>query len=172
MNQPTQIWTHHQKFTTPPSQILVKQQIILDDDIANHVQFDKERNLSYLPISISLTFKRKHHMYYMPTDFKKFTPGGLIVTGALKSSISQQDSNKIKQLAYETTKETDPPPNFQIPFVNGQRDVPIDTVLQEFEVADFMLRENFIIMKKLPNHPLVSAFSAETMSFLMSPKAS
>ena len=37
---------------------------------------------------------------------------------------------------------------------NGQLKVPIGTVLLEFEVADFMLRENFIIMKNLPN-PLI-----------------
>ena len=32
---------------------------------------------------------------------------------------------------------------------NGQLEVPIGTVVLEFEVADFMLRENFIIMKNL-----------------------
>ena len=36
----------------------------------------------------------------------------------------------------------------------GQLEVPIGTVLLEFEVADFMLKENFIIMKNLPN-PLI-----------------
>ena len=34
---------------------------------------------------------------------------------------------------------------------NGPLEVPIGTVLLEFEVADYMLRENFIIMKTLPN---------------------
>ena len=34
---------------------------------------------------------------------------------------------------------------------NGQLEVPIGTVLLEIEVADFMLEENFIIMKNLPN---------------------
>ena len=37
---------------------------------------------------------------------------------------------------------------------NGHLEVPVDTELLEFEVADFMLRENFIIMKNLPN-PLI-----------------
>ena len=36
---------------------------LLDDDLTEHIQFDKERNLSYLPISTSLTLKRKRHMY-------------------------------------------------------------------------------------------------------------
>ena len=35
---------------------------------------------------------------------------------------------------------------------NGQLEVPIGTVLLEFEVADFILRENLIIMKNLPTH--------------------
>ena len=34
---------------------------------------------------------------------------------------------------------------------NGQLEDPIATVLLEFNVADFMLRKNFIIMKILPN---------------------
>ena len=116
-------------------------QPLLDDDIANHIQFDKERNLSYLPISTSLTLKRKRHMYHMPMDFEKLTLDGLIDTGAL---------NKIKLLANESIKETGPPPNFQIMVANGHLEVPIGTVLLEFEVADFMLREIFIIMKNLP----------------------
>ena len=75
-------------------------------------------------------------------------------TGALTSAISEQDLNKIKLLANEAIKETGPPPNFQILVANGQLEVPIGTVLLEFEVADFMLREKFIIMKNLPN-PLI-----------------
>ena len=87
-------------------------------------------------------------------DFEKFTLDGLIDTGALTSAISEQDLNKIKLIANEAMKDTGPPPNFQIMVANGQLEVPIGTVLLEFEVADFMLRENFIIMKNLPN-PLI-----------------
>ena len=93
-------------------------------------------------------------MYYIPMDFKKLTLDGLIDTGALTSAISEQDLNKIKLLASEAIKETGPPPNFQIMVANGQLEVPIGTVLLEFEVADFMLKESFIIMKNLPN-PLI-----------------
>ena len=84
-------------------------------------------------------------------DFEKLTLDGLIDTGALTSAISEQDLNKIKLLANEAIKETGPPPNFQIMVANGQLEVPIGTVLLEFEVADFMLKENFIIMKNQPN---------------------
>ena len=90
-------------------------------------------------------------MYYIPMDFEKLTLDGLIDTGALTSAISEQDLNKIKLLANVAIKETGPPPNFQIMVANGQLEVPIGTVLLEFEVADFMLKENFIIMKNLPN---------------------
>ena len=58
-------------------------QPLADDDLANIVQFDKQRNLTYLPISTSPTLKRKRHNYYMPLDFEKLTLDGLIDTGAL-----------------------------------------------------------------------------------------
>ena len=95
--------------------------------------------------------KRKRHMYYIPMDFEKLTLDGFIDTGALTSAIAEQDLNKIKLLAIEAIKETGPPPNFQIMVANGQLEVPIGTVLLEFEVADFMFKENFIIMINLPN---------------------
>ena len=65
-----------------------------------------------------------------------------------------QSPNKIKLLANEAIKETGPPPNFQIMVANGQLGVPNGTVPLEFEVADFMVKENFIIMKNVPN-PLI-----------------
>ena len=131
-----------------------EKQPLLNEDLTEYIHFDKERNLSYLPISTSLTLKRKRHMYYIPMDFEKLTLAGLLNTGALTSAISEQDLNKIKLLANEAIKETGPPPNFQIMVANGQLEVPIGTVLLEFEVADFMLKVNFIIMKNLPN-PLI-----------------
>ena len=90
----------------------------------------------------------------MPMDFEKITLDGLIDTGALTSAVSEQDLKKVKLLANDTIKETGPPPNFQSMVANGQLEVAIGTVLLEFEVADFTLRENFIIMKNLPN-PLI-----------------
>ena len=107
-------------------------QPLLDEDITNHIQFDQERNLSYIPMSTSLTLKRKRHMYYMPMDFEKLTLDGLVDTGALTSAISEQDFNKIKLIANEAIKDTGPPPNFQIMVANGQLEVPIGTVLLEF----------------------------------------
>ena len=87
-------------------------------------------------------------------DFEKLTLDGLNDTGALTSAISEQDLNKIKLLENEAIKETGHPPNFQIMVANGKLEVPIGTVLLEFEVVVFMLKENFIIMKNLPN-PLI-----------------
>ena len=89
-----------------------QKQPLLDEDISNHIPFDQERNLSYLPMSTSLTLKRKRHMYYMPMDFDKLTLDGLIDKGALTSAITEQDLNKIKLLANEAIKDTGPPPNF------------------------------------------------------------
>ena len=68
----------------------MKKQPLLDEDITNHIQFDQERNLSYLPMSTSLTLKQKCHMYYMPMDFEELTLDGLIDTGALFSAIPEQ----------------------------------------------------------------------------------
>ena len=59
-------------------------------------------------------------------------------------------------IANEAKKDTGPPANFQIMVANGQSEVPISTVLLEFKVADFMLRELFIIMN-LPN-PLIGPY--------------
>ena len=126
-----------------------RKQPFLDDDLTEHIQISKERNLSYLPISTSLKLKRKRHMYCIPMDFEKLTLDGLIDTGALTSAISKQDRNKIKLLANEAIKETGPPSNVQITVAHGQLEVPIGTVLLEFKVADFMLNKNFIIMKNL-----------------------
>ena len=82
-----------------------QKQPLLDEDISNHIQFDQKRNLSYLPMSTSLTLKRKRHMYYMSMDFEKLTLDGLIDTGALTSAISEQDLNKIKLIANEPMKQ-------------------------------------------------------------------
>ena len=62
-----------------------QKQPLLDENISNHIQFDQELCWSYLPMSTSLTLKRKRHMYYMPMDFEKLTLDGLIDTGALTS---------------------------------------------------------------------------------------
>ena len=83
---------HHKTITntceTTNSSCNEPKQPLLDDDIANHIQSDKERNLSFLPISTFSTLKRKRHMYYMPMDFEKLTLDGLIDTGAMASAIS------------------------------------------------------------------------------------
>ena len=131
-----------------------QKQPLLEEDITNHIPFDHKSNLSYLPMLTSLTLKRKRHLYYMPMDFEKLTLDGLINTRDLTSAIVEHDLNKIKLVANEAVNPTGLPPNFQLIVANGQFEVPIGTVLLEFEVANFMLRENFIIMKNLPN-PLI-----------------
>ena len=93
-------------------------------------------------------------MYYFPMDFEKLTLDGLIDTGALTSAMSEQELNQIKLLAPEAITDTGPAPNFQMMAANGQLETPIGTVCLTFEVADFMFKENFIVMKVLPN-PLI-----------------
>ena len=103
---------------------------------------------------MNLTLKSKGHMYYFPVDFEKLTFDGLIDTGALISAISEQDLDTIKLLAPETISDTGPAPNFQIMVANGQLETPTGIVCLTFEKAGFMCKENFIVMKGLPN-PLV-----------------
>ena len=86
--------------------------------------------------------------------FEKLTLDGLIDTGALTSAISEQDLNKMKLLAPEAITDTSPAPIFQILEANGQLETPIGTICLTFEKADFMFKENFIVMKVLPN-PLI-----------------
>ena len=104
---------HHTPITntceTTNSSCNEPKQPLLDDDIVNHIQIDKERNLPFLPISTSLPLKRKRHLYYMPMDFEKITLDDLIDTGALTKAISEQELNKIKLLANESIRETSPP---------------------------------------------------------------
>ena len=127
---------------------------ILDKELCNYVTVDTETNVSYLPLSTTLTLKQKRHLYYFPMDFGELTIDGLIDTGALTSAISEADLNKIKLLSSDAILETGQAPNFQIMVANGQLEQPIGTVLLKFEVADMDFRENFIIMKLLPN-PLI-----------------
>ena len=126
-----------------------EKQPLSNEDLTESMQFDKERNLSYLPTSTSLTLKRKRHMHYIPMDFEKLTLDCLIDTGALTSAISEQDLNRVILMVNEAIKETGPPPNFQIMVANGQQEVPIGTVLLQFEVVDLVVKENFIVMKTL-----------------------
>ena len=119
-----------------------QKQPLLDEDISNHIQFDQERNLSYLMISIFLTLNRKRNMYYMPMDFEKLTLDRLLDTGSLTSVTSEQDLNKIKLPANEAIKDTGQPPNFQSMMAIGQLEVPISTVLLDFE-RERELRRNY-----------------------------
>ena len=93
-------------------------------------------------------------MYYFPIDYEKLTLDDLNDTGALTSAISEQDLNKIKLLAPEAKTDTGPAPNFQTLVANGQLETSIGTVGLTFEVADFMFKENFFVMKVLLN-PLI-----------------
>ena len=69
----------------------------LDDGITNSIQFDKDRNLFYLPTSTSLTLKWKRCYNICQWTLKKLRLDGLFDTEALTSAISKQDLNKLKQ---------------------------------------------------------------------------
>ena len=110
--------------------------------------------LHMLLLSTNLTLKSKRHMYYFPMDFQKLILDGLIDTGALTRAISEQDLNKNKLLASEAISDTGPAPNFQILVAIGKLDTPVGTVCLTIDVAHFMFKEIFIIMKTFSN-PLI-----------------
>ena len=83
--------------------------------------------------------------------FETLTLNSSIDTGALTSAISEQGHDKIKLLAPEAITDTGTAPNFQLIVANGQLETPIGTVYLTFEVADFIFKENFIVMKSLTN---------------------
>ena len=126
--------------------------LLIDYEFQNHLIIDKETDIPMLLLSTNLTLKSKRHMYNIPMDFEKLTLDGLIDIGALTNAISEQDLNKIKILAPEVITDTGPAPIFQTMVANEQLETP--TVCLTFEVADFMFKENFIVMKVLPN-PLI-----------------
>ena len=84
-------------------------------------------------------------------DFEKLTLDGFIDTELLQM---QSPKTTLKLLANEAFKATGLPPSFQIMVENGHLEVPIGTALVEFEVADLVVKENFVIMEKIPN-PLI-----------------
>ena len=140
-----------------PTELASTQKLpLIDDEIQNRLTINKETDIPMLLLSTNLTLKSKRHMYYFPMDFEKLTLDGLIDTGALTSAISEQDLNQVKLLAPEAITATGPAPNFQIMVANGQLETPIGTVCLTFEVADFMFKKNFIVMKVLPNPLIVS----------------
>ena len=93
-------------------------------------------------------------MYYIPMDFEKLTPDGLIDTGALTSAISEQDLNKIivacKRIDQRNWSSIKRPNNGGQWTIRG----PNRHSITRIEVVDFMLNKNFIIIKKLL-YPLV-----------------
>jgi len=149
---PNQTTNHYSTISTvqkePTPEQCLKEPLI-DEEINNYVTIDTTRNVSYIPLSTTLTLKQKRHMFYFPMDFGELTIDGLIDTGALTSAVSEADLNKIKLLSSDAILDTGPPPNFQIMVANGQLENPIGTVQLKFEVADMEFRERFIIMKLL-----------------------
>ena len=65
------------------------------EDVTQHLTIDAKTNIPYIPLSATLTLKRKRHMFYFPMDFENLTLDGIVDTGALTSAISEADLYKI-----------------------------------------------------------------------------
>ena len=86
-----------------------EKQPLLNEDLTEHIQFDKERNLSYLPISTSLTLKRKRHMYYIPMDFEKLTLDGSLILEL--SQVQSQNKTSTKSSCSPMRQKKKPVPH-------------------------------------------------------------
>ena len=87
-------------------------------------------------------------------DFGEFIIDGLIDRGACSSAIPEADFRKVRLVAPHIVLYGGVPPEFQLMIVNGQLEAPIATVELQFQVGDFMFKENFIVKTNLTS-PLV-----------------
>ena len=86
----------------------------------------------------------------MPLDFdNNLTVDALVDSRAYVSANAQNDLDTIKQKAPNIFLQIDNRPNFQIHAANGQLEKPLATVTLNFETADNIFAEHFVVMKKL-----------------------
>ena len=112
---------------------------------------DEQTNEFYLPLTSTVVLKRKQGILYVPLDFdKNLTVDALVDSGASVSAIDQNDMDTIKQKAPNNVLKIDDPPNFQTQVANGQIEKPLATTTLNFDIADNIFAEHFVVMKKLP----------------------
>ena len=76
---------------------------------------DEQTNEVFLPLTSTVVLKRKQEMPYVPLDFENnLTVDALVDSGAIVSSVAQDDLETIKQKAPNDIPKIDDPPNFQI----------------------------------------------------------
>ena len=86
-------------------------------------------------------------MLYVPLDFENgLTIHALADSRAYVSALDQKELDRIKQQAASNILRIDEPPNFQIQVANGQLEKPIATATLEFDIADHIFAEHFVVM--------------------------
>ena len=103
-------------------------------------------------------------------DLKKFTLDSLTDTGTLNTAITEQGPKKIKLLAPGAISDTSPTVIFHIIGCYWTTRKPIGTICLTFEMADFMFKANFIIMKVLPNPIIGFCFMKQNNAIFTSDK--
>ena len=112
---------------------------------------DEQTNEVYLPLTSTVSLKRKQEMLYVPMDFENnLTVDALVDSGAFVGAIAQDDLETVKQKASNNILKIDDPPNFQIQVANGHLEKPLSTATLKFEIGDKSFAEHFVVMKKLP----------------------
>ena len=105
-------------------------------------------------------------MLFAPMDFQNLTLDALIDSGALVNYISEADYRKIYQMSpKDIVKEMEPPP-FKLQVANGDIEAPTKTILLQFEIGDWNIKETFIVAQRLTGHILGLTFLKNNSAIL------
>ena len=143
-----------------------RQTAVIDDQILPELQVTSDGLTRFLPLSTNLPLKKNRKMFYFPMDFGELNIDGLIDTVALSSAIPEVDLRKIRLLAPHTILNENPPPEFQIIFINRQLEASIATVELQFKVGDITFREKFMVMTNLTS-PLIGLLFLQRNSTML-----
>ena len=109
---------------------------------------DEQTNEIYLPLTSTVTLKRKQEMLYVPLDFENnLTVDALVDSGAFVSAIAQDDLDTLKNKKPRIMfSESTTLPIFKY---KKQLQKPLSTATLKFAIGDNSFAEHFVVMKKL-----------------------
>ena len=109
---------------------------------------DEQTNEIYLPLTSTVTLKRKQEMLYVPLDFENnLTVDALVDSGAFVSAIAQDGLDTLKNKKPRIMfSESTTLPIFKY---KKQLQKPLSTATLKFAIGDNSFAEHFVVMKKL-----------------------
>ena len=109
-----------------------KQKPVIDEKVLPQLRVTPDGLRRFLPLSTKLPLKNKQKKFYFPMDFGELNIDELIDTGALSSTLAEDDLHEFRLLSPHTVLNEGPPPEFQNMAANGQLESPIATVELQF----------------------------------------